>query len=78
MGSQRLLSVISPFWQGDTGSAQMQTGSEPGCRYRRSSEPGWETLQMNRQTSVSEAQRDKEESWVAPSETKQFCRFRMC
>lgn len=31
MGSQRLLSVISPFWQGDTGSAQMQTGSEPGC-----------------------------------------------
>ena len=23
--------VISPFWQGDTGSAQMQTGFEPGC-----------------------------------------------
>jgi len=29
MGSHRLSSV-SPFWQGDTGSAQTQTGSGPG------------------------------------------------
>lgn len=84
MGSCGLLSshdcwsVISPFCQGNTGSAQMQTGSEPGCT--DAGDPLSQAGKRSRWTTsllCLQLLRDKEESWVVPSKTKWFCRFRM-